>query len=111
MKAVGTIGVLATPPDERVEGGKCTAAQGYDDIAEGADVTVTDAKGATVGTEPLRAGSLHFIDNSNVWCNFLFVISDIPPGRKFYTLAIGQRDPKQLTEADLGGSLSLQIGD
>lgn len=110
LSAAGTIRVRATPPDERVEGGPCIAAPGYDDIAEGADVTVTDDRGATVGTSQLRSGTLKFIDNGNVWCSFTFIVRGIPAGKKFYALTAGQRDPEQLTEADLHSSINLQIG-
>lgn len=111
LTAAGSIRVRVGGMDERVEGAACNAADGYDDVAEGADVVVTDAQGATVGTAPLRAGTLKFIDNTNVWCNFTFIVKDIPAGGKFYKLTAGQRDPKQLTESDLHSSIQLQIGD
>lgn len=113
ITATGFIAVRSKGLDaeERFDGGPCTALSGYEDIAQGADVVVRDSEGKTVALGALRGGSLTGVEQVDIFCRFGFAIPDIPAGQGFYTFEVGNREPKQLTESELGSPLMLQLGE
>lgn len=89
---------------------ECTASSGYDDIATGGQVVVSDDGGKTIGLGTLTAGTLTTIDDLNWSCVFSFSVPKIPAGGSFYKVAIGHRDGVQFTEANLRDSVALTLG-
>lgn len=85
--------------------GNCMGTGGYDDIKEGAQVTVLDDGGKTVGVGE--------IGDSEVWtqgqCRLKFSVEDVPSGGGIYSIKISQRDAFSFKE-DEAGDLSLNLG-
>jgi hypothetical protein len=80
--------------------GGCHGIGGYDDITEGASVTVYGAAGAVIAT-----GSLgHSESVAYSTCNFDVSVPDVPKGEKFYKVEVSHRGTVQLSakEAEAG---------
>ncbi|MFF2124411.1 hypothetical protein ACFVW1_03235 [Streptomyces olivochromogenes] len=71
--------------------GGCEGTGGYDDIAEGAAVTVYDAAGSVIATGSLGSSSY---DVPN--CNFDVSIDGVPGGEDFYKVEVSHRGTVQL---------------
>ncbi len=77
-------------------GGACWGTNGYDDVKEGAQVTVENENGATIGTSALDAGQLaedpaKMRDpTAKTTCSFSFVVRDVPKAR-FYKVEVSHR--------------------
>ncbi|OZF40834.1 hypothetical protein CH296_00290 [Rhodococcus sp. 14-2496-1d] len=65
--------------------GGCEGKGGYDDLAEGASVTVSDASGTTVATGNINDST--YIDGA---CLLSFAF-DVPAGSDFYKVEVSHR--------------------
>lgn len=104
-------------PDGRTAtiGAPCTPADGYDDIASGAQVIVTDASGEIVGTGSLGASRLQGEDGGSLLgasCEFPFAVSGIPAGSDFYGVRVGNANRGEVvyTADELAAGVELTIG-
>lgn len=97
-------GMSETGSDDEV----CAAREGFDDIAVGGQVTVSDASGKTIAIGTVGRGG--FV-KASVSCRFLFSVLDVPLGEKFYGVHVGKgpRGIVQFTRAEMqaGPELSL----
>lgn len=104
FKVAGT--VTLKDPDGYMSSTNCRGKGGYDDIAEGASVTITDAAGATVAIGRLGLG-----DRQNTGCVFGFSVTDVPTGRHFYGIEVSHRGVVKFSEAELKSqSVALTLG-
>lgn len=87
-------------------GTECYGASGYEDIEPGAQITVRDEAGKTVGIGELEGGKYR---RATYTCDFTFKVTDVTAGGRFYTIAIGDRKPFNF-KADEASSLKLQLG-
>ncbi|MEV4315188.1 hypothetical protein [Actinocrispum sp. NPDC049592] len=84
----------------------CAGYRGYNDIAEGAGVTVYNAAGAVVATGELGDSTY----NGSV-CTFKLVIVNVPDGEKFYQVEVTHRGKISVPEADAkAGLVALTLG-
>ena len=74
---------------------------GYDDLREGAEVTVTDESGKV-----LAVGAL-----SGSGCVYTWQVNGVPVGPKLYGVTVGHRGAVHYTEAELRAGVQLSIGD
>ncbi len=70
---------------------------GYDDIATGTAVTVTNEKGTTIGTTTLGKGTIRL--DPYIRCEFVFAVS--VPGAKFYGVEVAHRGVVQKSFEEL----------
>lgn len=99
--------------DAGAPGADCTGTSGFDDIKAGAQVVITGPAGETVGVGQLEPGSTANdpdLSGRYTHCRFLFTVTGVPAGKRFYGIAVGHRDPLQETEADLKRPLQLTLG-
>lgn len=92
-----------------VDAMECTGSDGYDDIAKGAQVTITDAAGKTIAVGKLGrgqrvAGAQYFGD-----CQFPFSIK-APGGESFYGVEVSHRGVTRYSAADAGHAITLTLG-
>lgn len=87
-------------------GDRCEGGNGYDDLIEGAQVTVADESGKTLGLGNLDAGKL---DDSN-HCVFAFTVPDVSSEAKFYTVKVSHREGPQYTREQVDKRVALTIG-
>lgn len=93
-----------------VEGDFCMGTGGYDDIAEGTQVTIRDDSGKKVALGKLKAGKLgNDPTNDDLRCGFLFEISGVPGGSKIYSVEVSHRGEIDFTKAN-ADSLVLTLG-
>lgn len=79
---------------------------GYDDIQEGASVTVYGAKGDVVATGAL--GDSSYVDYR---CTFKVAVPDVPKGEKFYKVEVSHRGTVQLTAKEAeDGKFAASLG-
>lgn len=83
------------------------AIPGYEDVREGANVTVTDASHKTIALGSLGAGHS---DGFQLSCIYRFVVTDVPAGLKFYGVEVSHRGSLQYTDAQLKKGVALSIG-
>ncbi|MEU8684225.1 hypothetical protein [Streptomyces sp. NPDC048611] len=69
-------------------GEQCTGYKGYDDISEGAAVTVYDTSGKLIAKGALGAGKS---DDVSGVCEFDATVPDVPKGEKFYQVEVSHR--------------------
>lgn len=79
----------------------CAGSGGYDDIALGAPVTVTDASGTVVGVGQINEMSLAG-DMTGV-CTLDFSVDGVPAGKGFYGVEVSHRGALKYSEAALKG--------
>lgn len=87
----------------------CSPGGGYSDIHPGAQVTVTDPAGKTLGVGQLDDGN-----DYGGGCIFSFSVGGVPAGAKFYGIEVAHRGIVQFTEeAVRQGSegVGLSLGD
>ncbi len=79
--------------------GGCLGTGGYDDIREGASVTVYGASGDVIAT-----GALGDSTYSDYTCSYDIAVPDVPKGEKFYKVEVSHRGTLQLSaeEAENG---------
>ncbi|MGM1057817.1 hypothetical protein [Saccharothrix sp. Mg75] len=86
--------------------GECEGYRGYDDIAEGTQVTVYDASGKAVGL-----GRLANAEYSSGVCGFTFAVPDVPIGEKIYQVEVSHRGKVSFdAEAARKGDVTLTLG-
>ncbi|MFF7329677.1 hypothetical protein [Streptomyces sp. NPDC008150] len=95
------------PAFTRHDPGTGCQAYGYDDITEGASVTVYGAAGDVIAT-----GSLgHSESVSYGTCNFDVSVPDVPKGEKFYKVEVSHRGTVQLSAEEAeGGKFAATLG-
>lgn len=86
----------------------CYGIDGYDDIAEGTQVTVRDAEGSRVGSGELGEGRLDTFSDTAA-CTFRFMVYDIPVSEGIYTVEVASRGEINFRQAEAGG-LELSLG-
>lgn len=86
----------------------CFGIDGYDDIAEGAQVTVRDADGSRVGSGALGEGRLDTFSDTAA-CSFRFMVYDVPVSEGIYTVEVASRGEINFEREDAGG-LELSLG-
>ena len=108
----GTMTILNTDnvfTDPSIASGKaCVGTNGYDDLAGGAQVKVTNEKGTLIGSSALGLGQV----DSSGHCVFPYRVKNIP-GANFYTVEVSHRgglthSAKELD--DLKWSLDFTLG-
>lgn len=87
----------------------CAGRGGFDDIAAGTQVVVTNAGGATVGVGSLDRGRYDERSGSGR-CVFSIAIQGVPDGGQFYAVEVSHRGKVQYGRADLGHVVTLSIG-
>lgn len=96
-----------------VNGGLCTAGQGYDDITPGATVTVGGGQGQTLAVGALSAGVERNVDDSlGVLagdCVFSFDVA-VAGGQSAYTVTISHRGTQTFTPAQAAAGIALTLG-
>lgn len=83
------------------------AVPGYEDVRQGANVTVTDASRKTIALGSLGAGHS---DGFQLFCIYRFVVTDVPAGLKFYGVEVSHRGSVQFTGAQLKKGVALSLG-
>ncbi|MCZ2525374.1 hypothetical protein [Streptomyces sp. HB2AG] len=86
-------------------GETCLGEGGYDDIAYGAPVTVSDAAGTVVAV-----GSLDLGEVTDSGCSFPFTVEDVPGGAKFYTVEVSHRGGLTKTAGEMRDELAFTLG-
>lgn len=82
-----------------------TAGSGYGDIERGAQVVVrVDGKTAAVGS----VGASTPMGHSS--CSFIFTVTDVPGGEKFYEVEVTHRGGINFTEEEMRHGVSLSLG-
>ncbi|CPR38252.1 putative lipoprotein LpqJ [Mycobacteroides abscessus] len=87
-------------------GDGCHGTGGYQDIAPGTSISVSDEAGTLLAKGVLNSG--HGESGS---CYMLFSIDDVPSGKKFYKVEVSHRGEVNYTEAEAKKGISLQLGD
>ncbi len=90
-------------------GTECAGQNGYDDIAAGTQVVITDRSGDTVAFDELRPGSAE--NYSGLACVFEFEVPRVPRELDTYGVEISHRGRLMFKEADLHAGLELSLGD
>ncbi|MFB7341863.1 hypothetical protein [Streptomyces hydrogenans] len=86
--------------------GGCEGSNGFDDITEGAAVTVYDASGTVVAT-----GELGESTRQGGACSFDVLVPDVPTGEGFYQVEVTHRGTIQLSEEEaMSGSFGGSLG-
>lgn len=80
----------------RTSSGGCAGQHGYDDMREGADVTVYDANGKVIGASSLEAGL-----RSSTKCRWAFSVQDLPAS-PFYQVEVSHRGKVTVQRGDVG---------
>jgi hypothetical protein len=81
---------------------------GYDDIAEGASITVYGAKGDVVAAGSLGKSK---VDEDGTTCTYRVAVPDVPKGEKFYKFEVAHRGTLQLTAQEAeNGKLAASLG-
>jgi hypothetical protein len=87
---------------------RCAMTGGYSDIREGAQVVVTDAASKTIALGQLSYGSW---DQNDARCIFLFSVTEVPAGHRFYGIEVSRRGRLQYTAEEISRPLALTLGD
>ncbi len=100
-------GTFALTENALTVGDKCAGTGGYDDIINGASVTVYGAKGDVIAT-----GQLGDSKKTGVGaCEFQVAIPDVPKGEKFYKVEVSHRGTIQLSAEEAeNGELAASLG-
>jgi hypothetical protein len=99
------------------EGDECVSRGGYTDMAEGAQVSVTNASGTIVGIGRLLAGAVHLVQDdqsslTEVRCVYRFEVPVTDDGSQFYGVHVGNqaRGVQQYPRDDLSREITLSVG-
>jgi ABC-type Fe3+-hydroxamate transport system substrate-binding protein len=87
----------------------CFGYHGYDNIKQGAQITIADGAGTTVALGTLPEGRLTNMGTSTRECMFAFTVPNVPTGKGFYTVSI-EGHGKKYSEADTAYPLTLSVG-
>lgn len=93
-----------TDPNFVKGSGQCFGTSGYDDITEGASVTVEDASGTVVGSGSLGAGH-----PSPGVCVFAFTVKGVPSS-KFYKVEVSHRGYITVDKSEVG-AVGMSLGE
>ncbi|KQV03389.1 hypothetical protein ASE03_31020 [Kitasatospora sp. Root187] len=89
-----------------LKSGLCTGIGSYNDIAEGASVTVYDSSGQVVATGHLGAGF-----RSGTKCAFAVTVLRVPLGPKFFQVEVSHRGKITLSAEDAqAGRFAASLG-
>jgi hypothetical protein len=105
----GTFLLNGTKGEEFLEGeaGSCSGTSGYDDIEDGAQVTVTNEANTVIGT-----GYLERSENIDLACRFYFTVPNLPVA-KFYSIEVSHRGQVRYSYEQMQGenwNVSLDLG-
>ncbi|MFF0736867.1 hypothetical protein ACFYVK_35300 [Streptomyces chartreusis] len=101
-------GAFALTEEVDPSGDDCAASydSGYDDISEGASVTVYGAKGDVIAT-----GELGDSKYESYTCIFDIAVPDVPKGEKFYKVEVSHRGTVQVSAKEAeNGDLFASLG-
>jgi hypothetical protein len=104
----GTVAVTDTDAHWISVGASCTGTGGYSDQAEGAQVTVTNETGRTIGLGTYDAGSVTSVGT----CTFPFAVTGLPSAQ-VYSIEATHRGQLHYTPAQLdqeNWNVSLTLG-
>lgn len=89
----------------------CVAPEGYSDVADGAQITATNASGDVVAIGTLEAGQYDF-ESDKMFCQFPFSIEDIVLDEKLYGISVGNlvRGDVQFSVEDMRRGPRLYLG-
>lgn len=87
----------------------CWGYQGYEDIRQGASVTVTDSAGKVVALGALKPGKPVVISDRATNCLLRFEISNVPAGLEFYGIEVAHRGVVRFSEKDLVSSMGVTL--
>lgn len=93
-------------------GSPCRGAQGYEDVAQGVQVTVRDANGTTLALGELSEGDLSYGVGEapmDATCRLAFAIPDVPAGEKFYSIEVSDRGDVAYPEDELAEPVFLTL--
>jgi hypothetical protein len=105
MKLVGVGAFRDLNGQTGTTGDQCEGSGGYSDMADGAEVVISDDSGKTLQITQLEPGS---IGDSGESCYFAFNTT-VPAGDKFYGITISHRGTVKFAEADVAAPV-LTIG-
>lgn len=93
-------------------GSDCTGSDGYDDVKEGAQVTVRDDAGKSVALSKLGAGSVTKTlgKYAVASCEFDFIVSQVPVSGDIYSVEVEHRGAINF-ERKNASSLRISLGD
>jgi hypothetical protein len=91
-----------------LDGYHCQGMRGYDDIRQGAAVTITDASGTTIGLGSLSEGMMESSGLTRK-CRFTWQV-EVPKGKGFYGVEISHRGKVAVAEADTWTAMSVSLG-
>jgi hypothetical protein len=105
----GTFLLNGTEGEEFIEGDakSCSGTGGYEDIVDGAQVTITNESGTVIGT-----GNLERSENIDAACRFYFTVPNLPIA-KFYGIEVSHRGQVRYSHEQLQGenwNVSLDLG-
>ena len=104
VTVAGTLELVGHGVDEiTVEAGSCSGSGGYSDIAEGAQVVITDDAGATLAITHLTAGT-----GDNFSCSFSFSTA-VPAGKGYYGIQVTHRGVVKEPESSVT-SVTISLG-
>lgn len=92
--------------------GTCTGRNALANVAQGAEVVVTDNAGTTVGLGKLGPGepTLNPADQTRAEsCAFMFAVGDVLAGKGFYGVEVAGHGRVQFPEAQLGERVDLEL--
>src|SRR5262245_17633204 len=103
----GTLWLIDSGGVELLIGFGCKGLGNNDDIQRGAEVTVSDPHGATIGIGSLGAGQ--FMSGGGDICRFPFSVS-VPGGKGFYTVTVGHTRLTSFAEKDARSGVVFYLG-
>lgn len=116
----GHVTVPAGISSQNFEGGDCTSAAGYDDIAAGAEIAVTSPSGVVLKTGQLNGGhtSTLFADDGSIIggtadeCSYHFLIEGVNGSLELYGVSVGTavRGTIHYTHDQVGQPVEIRIG-
>lgn len=102
-------GTISTPrhPESPLSTKNCLSDAGFDDVHEGAQITLRNPSDEIIALAELESGTM-----TSTGCSFKFDVKAVPPGHGFYTVDVGNsfRGTYTVAEEDLGVFLTLSLG-
>lgn len=90
---------------------QCWGHKGYDDIREGAPVTITDPNGKVIALGKLLPGKPQVSGDRATGCLLRFEVDGVPAGLKFYGVEVSHRGSVKFPEDELTGKgVTLSLG-
>lgn len=89
----------------------CNGRDGYDDIHDGTQVTVTAADGKVVALGTVRSGAATLDETGEIGlkCALPFTVYRVPAGQGFYGVELAHRGVVRYQEAQLGKAIQLTL--